>query len=217
MITRSPYKVKKTALLTIAIVTLLIPICNAVTIDGEYNFSGPNGGNVRFANDVIFTQYWIVNTLNQFSAFRMGGGSMGALGFDCETGVNMTIISVSRYQVRYNVSTALAGGVETYVHYNANDYTPRGTNTDSVTYNEGTDIATVTTTGNGVLVTLDYASISQPMVQQLNMVWGLIPLVAATWALDARRQGLLTSKALLLVLALAAVGFVIMAIRTMGY
>ena len=204
----------------IAIVTLLallmVPTVQAFTIDGPTNFQYGTGGNVRFGT-FVSTQLSIVNALNQFNGLRYGGTNYGVLGFECADNVNMTILSVSTYKITYNVSTLAAGSVDTYVHYNRHDETPVGTNTDNVAYDLATDIATVTTTGNGVIVTLNYAGLTDNLISSFDPFIALFPIFMFLFALEAKKRDLINNKAMVYVMIIAAVALVIVAMRAAGF
>ena len=195
---------------------LLVPLAQAFTIDGPTNFQYGTDGNVRFGNTFISTQLRIVNALNQFTTLRYDGNNRGTLGFSCDTGVNMTILSVTRYTIRYNVSTLL-GTVDTYVHYNRNDEIPDGTNTDNIVYDLATDIATVTTTGNGVIVTLNYAGLTDTLVGSFEPFIALFPIAMFLFALEAKKRDLINNRMMVYVMVIAAVGILIYAMRATGF
>ena len=148
---------RKAILPILMIILFMVPVAQCFTIDDpDFSFQATHGGNVRFANQVTTTQINIANTLRRFAALTLGGPNRGVLSFDCDTGVNMTIIAVGANAIVYNISAV--GQVDSYVYYgNRNQNTPTGTNTDAVTYDPATDIVTVTTTGS-VLVTLTYGA-----------------------------------------------------------
>ena len=155
------------------------------TIDGPTNFESANGGIIRFDDSTVSLRYNIYNTLSQFVSLRYGGGNnRGTLAFDCQAGVNMTILGVSNFVVTYNVSTLIPGAVTSYVYYrNHNTVIPVGTNTDSLVFNALTDITTVTTTGNGVIVTLDYTNLQLVSVEDsINIMITIFPIVVIVFA-----------------------------------
>ena len=196
---------------------LIVPVAQCFTIDGLTNFVNSHGGNVQFGDTFTSTQRTVANTLNRFLTLVFGGTNYGTLSFDCDTGVNMTIISVSQYTVIYNVSTAEPGAVNTYVSYARNDNAPTGTNTDTVTYNAATNIATVTTTGNGVLVTLDYATVGSLLAPSINIMIYFIPIIAMLVGLEANKQGIIGNRLFVFVVLIAALAVVAAALRILGY
>ena len=207
--------IKKPCFFFLLIVSLLlVPTINAFTIDGPTNFEGSGGGIVRFDDTFTARQLSIVNALNQFTSLGFGG-NRGTLAFNCDTGVNMTIISVSQYRIRYNVSTLL-GTVDTYVHYNNNDRTPAGTNTDNIVYNQATETATVTTTGNGVIVTLNYAIFSDTLNENFSIFIAMFPIVAFVVSLEAKKRDLISGKLMAYAMIIAVVGLLLVAIRAFG-
>ncbi len=165
---------------------MLVPIANAFTIDGPINFESANGGIVRFDDSTVSLRYNIYNTLSQFGSLRYNAGpNRGTLAFDCQAGVNMTILGVSNFIVTYNVSTLNPGAVTSYVYYrNHNTVPPVGTNTDNLVFNALTDITTVTTTGNGVIVTLDYTNLQLISVEEsINIMIDFFPIVVFVFAM----------------------------------
>jgi len=156
---------RKAILPTLLLMFLLVPVAQCFTIDTpNFNFQATHGGNVRFANAIVTTQIGIVNTIRQFNTFTIGGVNRGALAFDCDTGVNMTITGVTANRVHYTIESV--GQVDSYVYYGNHLYEPTGTNTDNVGFSEATGITTVTTTGN-VAVTLTY-TVSAAEIKSLN-------------------------------------------------
>jgi len=127
----------------------------------------------------------------------------------------MTILGIGPYQIQYSVATALPGAVTTNVYYANNDHLPVGTNTDSVAFNDVTDITTVTTTGN-VIVTLNYANLSGLGISGLEFIWTIFPLVALLSALEAKKRDLVDNKIVVLALVFAFSAFILLAIRTIG-
>ena len=209
---------KKTKIIAISTVFmfLLIPMVHGFAIDGPTNFVYGTGGNVRFDDSTTSTYYRIVNAVSRFSSVRYNGGTnRGRLGFNCQDGVNMTILGIGPYQIQYSVATALPGAVTTNVYYANNDHLPVGTNTDSVAFNDVTDITTVTTTGN-VIVTLNYANLSGLGISGLEFIWTIFPLVALLSALEAKKRDLVDNKIVVLALVFAFSAFILLAIRTIG-
>ena len=209
---------RKAILPILMLILLMVPAAQCFTIDApDFSFQATHGGNVRFANTVTTTQINIANTLTRFARFVSGGSNRGVLAFDCDTGVNMTIISVSQLEVTYNVSTLAAGAVSTYVYYANNDHAPIGTNTDTVTYNPVTDIATVTTTGNGVLVTLSYNTVTSLVEPSINILIYFLPLVALVVGLEAKKYGLIGNTLFAYGMLIAILAVLFTALRSMGY
>lgn len=205
------------AVLLALLLLVFMPVAEAITINGPFNFQGPHGGNVRFGSATVSTQVNIVNALIHLNALTFGGGiNRGALGFDAQTGVNMTILAVNRYTIVYNVSTAIGTPVLTYVHYNRNDHVPTGTNTDNVAYNPATDIATVTTTGDGVIVTLNYATASSLAIQNYNTFLGILPLMMILLSLEMKKRDLVDNKLFIFMMIVGACGLLIVAMRAAG-
>jgi len=206
----------KILLMTVLLVGSIPPIY-AITIDGPYNFQGPHGGNVRFGSSTVTTNIAIVNALNQLSRLQFDGDiNRGTLGFDAQTGVNMTILAVNRYTIIYNVSTAIVNPVLTYVHYNRNDHYPTGTNTDNINYNPATDIATVTTTGDGVIVTLNYATASSLAIENYNTFLGILPVMFILLSLEMKKRDLVDNRLFIFMMIVAAGAFIVIAMRAAG-
>ena len=196
----------------------LVPVAQCFTINApDFNFQATHGGNVRFANTVTTAQINRPTTLTRFGALTTAGNNRGALSFDCDTGVNMTIITVNQLTVTYNVSTLAAGAVNTYITYSTNDHAPIGTNTDTVTYNAATHIATVATTGNGVLVTLNYATISSLIEPSINILIYFIPLLAMLIGLEAKKHDFINNRLFAYIMLIAILGVLFAALRTLGY
>ena len=210
-------KTKSSLFAVLVLSLLLVPMVNAFTIDGPTNFVYGTGGNVRFDDSTTSTYYQIVNAVSRFTSVRDNGGpNRGSLGFDCQDGVNMTILGIGQYQIQYSVATALPGAVTTTVYYANNDHIPVGTNTDTVTFNGVTDITTVTTTGN-VIVTLNYAPITGGTgFNGLELMWTLFPLVALVSALEAKKLGLVDNRIVAFALVFAVSAIILFAIRALG-
>jgi len=210
-------KTKSSLFAVLVLSLLLVPMVNAFTIDGPTNFVYGTGGNVRFDDSTTSTYYQIVNAVSRFTSVRDNGGpNRGSLGFDCQDGVNMTILGIGQYQIQYSVATALPGAVTTTVYYANNDHIPVGTNTDTVTFNGVTDITTVTTTGN-VIVTLNYAPITGGTgFTGLELMWTLFPLVALVSALEAKKLGLVDNRIVAFALVFAVSAIILFAITALG-
>jgi len=205
-------------LLILLLASMPVMLVKGITIDGPYNFQGPQGGNVRFGSATVSTQINIVNALTHLNGLQFGGGiNRGALGFEAQTGVNMTILAVNRYTIIYNVSTANPAPVLTYVHYNRNDNVPTGTNTDNVAYDPATDIATVTTTGDGVIVTLNYATASSLAIENYNAYLSILPLMMILLSLELKNRDLINSKLFIYMMIVAAGAFIVIAMRAAGF
>jgi len=209
---------RKTIMPMFLLLLFLVPVAQCFTINApNFNFQATHGGNVRFANQITTAQINRPATLTRFGALTTSGNNRGALSFDCDTGVNMTIISINELTITYNVSTLAPGAVNTYVTYSTNDHVPIGTNTDTVTYNTATHIATVTTTGNGVLVTLNYATVSSLLEPSINILIYFIPLLAMLIGLEAKNHDLINNRLFVYIMLIALLGVLFAALRTMGY
>jgi len=170
-------------LILIMCMLYVLPLAYGVTIDGPVNFV-QDGGNVRFGSAFTVDQYDRYNSLSTFTDLNWGSGTF-TLGFDCETGVNMTIISIATYELRYRVNTAASGAVNTYVYYDGYGTPVSSTNTDSVNYNPLTRTTTVETTGNDVIVTLKYGGVGSEV---MTLITGGF-LVQAIWLITATAIG----------------------------
>lgn len=211
------HSLTKILLLALLLASMPVMLAEAITINGPYNFQGPHGGNVIFDSATISSRVNIVNALIQLNGLTFGGGAnRGALGFDAQTGVNMTILAVNRYTIVYNVSTAIGTPVLTYVHYNQNDHVPTGTNTDNINYNPGTDIATVTTTGDGVIVTLNYATASSLAIENYNTFLGILPVMFLLLSLEMKKRDLVDNRLFIFMMIVAAGALIIVAMRAAG-
>jgi len=205
---------RRQLLTLIALTALLVAPTYAFTIDGPTNFQ-QGGGIVRFGTDVTSYQYSIVNNIMQFNHYNDGDALQhGVLGFDAGTGVNMTVLNVAEYTVRYNVSCAGVG--ITYVMYNAQNHAPTGTNTDNIAYDAATKIATVTTTGN-VVVTLNYGGLSDTASQGLEPFIALFPIVVMALAFEIRKAEIIDNKMFIYVIVIAVVALAILLLRNAGF
>ena len=211
------HRSKKLYFVVLVLSLFLVPMAQGFTIDGPTNFVYGTGGNVRFDDSTTSTYYQIVNAVSRFTSIRDNGGpNRGTLGFDCQDGVNMTILGIGQYQIQYSVATALPGAVTTTVYYANNDHLPVGTNTDTVTFNAVTDTTTVTTTGN-VIVTLDYAPLTGGTgFTGLELMWSLFPLVALVSALQAKKYGFADNRIVAFALVFAVSAFILFAITALG-
>jgi len=194
------------------------PTVHAFTIDApNFNFQATHGGNVRFANQVTSTQINVANTLRRFAALTLGGPNRGVLSFDCDTGVNMTIIAVGTDAIIYNISAV--GQVDSYVYYgNRNQATPTGTNTDAITYDPVTDIVTVTTTGS-VLVTLTYGATTTDLTgtgSDLITAFLLITIVSIFLYVGGSKVGISNESLLNIIIVIAFFMAVVYMMAGMG-
>jgi hypothetical protein len=190
------------ALITIM---LMIPLANAVTIDGPTNFIGPHGGTTRF-NIVAATQINVINNIWRFTGFSIGGVARGNMGFDCNTGTNMTITGVSANQVTYTVASPAAS--TQYIYY-ANRQPNRGTGATTLIYDDSTGIATVTAP-NGATVILDYSA-AVPIINQTSNYLPLLAIsliVMAGGLVLAGMRGELTPQSIIVVV-IASVALII--------
>jgi len=147
---------RKAMLPLMFLMLLMVPAAQCFTInDPLFNFQATHGGNVRFANSVVTAQIKVVNAITQFNTLVVGGVNRGNLAFDCDTGSVMVITGVTWNTVQYTITAV--GQVDSYVRYGDRPFEPTGTNTDTITYVDGTNTAIVTTTGN-VAVTLTYTT-----------------------------------------------------------
>jgi len=160
-----------------------LPIVYGVTIEGPVNFV-QDGGNVRFGSTFTMDQYDLYNGLSTFTDLTWGSGTF-TLGFDCETGVNMTIISISTYELRYRVNTDEAGSINTYVYYSGYGRPVTSTNTDSITYNTLTRTTTVKTTGDNIIVTLKYGGVGSEVMVLITGGY----ILEAIWLITATAMG----------------------------
>lgn len=136
---------RKTALTLIILTAMLVPMVNAVTIDGPMNFMR-EGGYVRLGNDGVSNQITVANTVYRFSNLIITRNTE-TLGFDCATGQIMTINSVTVSEINYNVTGVQA----TYI--NRPGYGPPTEITGgTATYDATTQITTVTPAAAGGII-----------------------------------------------------------------
>lgn len=196
---------------------LAAPMAYGLTIDGPINFVIGDGGNIRFDDPTVTNQIRAVNTLLRLNNLQYDGGTnRGALAFDCQAGVNMTIQSVNRYEITYLVETDIILPVTTYVYYQNNDNSPVGTNTETIVFNDATDVTTVTTVGNSVTVTLNYANLSGIGITGLEYFLSIFPLIAFFGALEAKKRDLISNRIVVAALVFALAAIVLLVIRATG-
>jgi len=164
----------KTTLILLTVFSLLTPLAYAFDIDGPTNFQGPGGGNVVFAT---FTsrQLSIVNAINRFTTTIFGGVGTGTVGFDCDTGDNMTIVTITPTSVSYTVTGA--GDQRIYFQGYGKPTTITG---GTVTLGAG-DSLVVTTTGPRTVV-LTWNTNFNNLVDDITgylVVLALVPMVLA--------------------------------------
>ena len=209
---------RKAILPILMIILFMVPVAQCFTIDDpDFSFQATHGGNVRFANQVTSTQINVANTLRRFAALTLGGPNRGVLSFDCDTGVNMTIIAVGTDTIIYNISAV--GQVDSYVYYgNRNQATPTGTNTDAITYDPVTDIVTVTTTGS-VLVTLTYGATTTDLTgtgSDLINAFLLITIVSIFLYVGGSKVGISNESLLNIIIVIAFFMAVVYMMAGMG-
>jgi len=151
-------------LILVMLLLMFAPHVYAVTFEGPINFVGSHGGNVRFGSTFTATQFAWVNGLNRFESLAWGGSTRGALWFDCDPTVNMTVTQINKKQVAYTVYTGAAGDVTSYVYYlqtssgGVTAPTSITANGNPATYSHSatTGITSVTTNGSPVNVLVSY-------------------------------------------------------------
>jgi len=198
--------------LTLIIITaLLTPIVHAVTIDGPTNFQGPHGGIVRYTT-LSTTQINIAQGIWRLAGARSGAANLGAIGFDCSTGVTMTMQSLTRDQVRYTV----AGTGTQYVYYRGRHPTTQ-LGAATMVYDDATGIATLTAP-TGASVTIWYSQASTGLVDAQNIVILLLPLLVLAVAVNDFRNDMLGSGTVWrIVLMVAVFGFMAWLFASWGY
>jgi len=215
---------KHRAIVILLTLLLLVPIANAAIIDGPTNFINSHGGIVRYDITPTVSQISIVNNLIRFANLRLGGVSMGNLGFDCITGVNMTITGITHNTVIYTIETALPGAVTSYIYYRRDvgmNQLTRPVNVAGGTYTwaAGTSTTTVTTTGTPITVIVTYGSdIATPVLGGSILIWALMPfLVLAIAIRDFRRGELGVDTLYRIVFAGAMIAFMSYLFGSWGY
>jgi len=202
---------------------LLVPIAQAITIDGPTNFQSSGGGNVVYAITPTISQIGIINTLTRFTNLRTGGINMGNLGFDCETDVNMTITGITHNTITYTIETGLVPAVDSYVYYRrtvgAVLTAPLTVTGGTSTYAAGTGILTVSTTGAAVPVTITYGmDVASPMIAASAIIWALFPFLILVLSIQDYKEGQLGVDTLYKILFTGvAIAFMSWLFGTWGY
>ena len=215
---------KKPILLIIIASILMVPMVYGLTIDGPTNFQSSGGGNVRYQLTPIVSQINIINTLTRFNRLRLGGVNMGNLGFDCDTGVNMTVTGINHNTVTYLIETGAGPAVDSYIYYRRDIGLNQLTSPASVTggtwtYNDGTDVLTVTTLGASVPVIVTYGmDVSSPLLSGSTLIWTLIPFLALTIGIgDYRNEEFGQDTLMKIVLMGTIIAFFAWLFGTWGY
>ena len=203
---------------------LLVPIAQAITIDGPTNFQYGAGGNVRYTITPTVTQIGIINTLTRFANLRTGGVNMGNLGFDADTDVNMTITAITHNTVSYTVETALPGVVNTYIYYrrnlDLNQLTSPVTVTGGLfTYAPATGTTTVRTTGAAVNIVVTYGmDIGSPLIDASSLIWALMPFLVLVISIgDYKNQDFGSGTLMKIMLMGALITFMSWLFNSWGY
>lgn len=129
----------------------LIPSVYAINFQGNINYIGVGGGNVTFNQNFVANSLTWINGLTRFQAFRWTGNNLGGIGFDTDAGTNMTVLNVGATQINYNISNPILALSTQRVFY-GDKGRPTITGGVITNYNDGTDIVTVTTLGDAVVV-----------------------------------------------------------------
>ena len=200
---------------------MLVPLTQAITIDGPTNFENSHGGIVRYDFTAIVSQIGIVNTLTRFTNLRTGGINMGNLGFDCDTDVTMTITGITHNSISYTIETGLVPAVDSFVYYRRTVGTAL---TAPVTVTGGTwtyagGILTVATTGASVPVVVTYGmDIASPMFAASALIWALFPFLILVLGIQDARAGTLGVDTLYKILFIGVmVAFMAWLVGTWGY
>jgi hypothetical protein len=215
----------KVILLGLTLAALMVPLVYAITFIGAINYVGPHGGNTTFSQN--FTAYSLTygTGLNQFTSMVWGGNLRGNFGVDADAGVNVTVTAIGRDQVTYTVTTLAPGNVDTYIYYYRNisggaklraptEVTANGA-AAPFTYAGG--VASITTTGSPVTVVATYGVGDVGAGDTLDILLQLLPLVALIVALEARRLDLIGNRIMVMVMLVAAVGFMVWLFHAYGY
>ncbi len=92
--------------MVISVISVIVPSAFALTVDGPTVFQGPGGGNITFESETVILQMEVVNKIYRFVADVFGGEGVGVIGFDCDSGYNMTIINIAPNTLTYTISGA---------------------------------------------------------------------------------------------------------------
>ena len=202
---------------------LFVPLTQAIVIDGPTNFENSHGGIVRYDITPTVSQIGIVNTLIRFTTLRIGGTNMGNLGFDCDTDVNMTITGITRNSIAYTIETGLVPAVDSFVYYRKNVgvalTAPLTVTGGTFTYNAGTGLLTIATTGAAVNVVVTYGQdIASPMFAASGLIWALFPFLILVLGIQDLRAGQLGVDTLYKILFTGvAIAFIAWLVGTWGY
>ena len=95
---------RKATIPFLVLMLFTVPLAQCFTIDNPtYNFVGPKGGNTRYATTAIIDE---MNTLTfRIINFLYTGYIVSEVGFDCDTGANMTILNVEVDSLTYNITS----------------------------------------------------------------------------------------------------------------
>ncbi len=92
--------------MVITVFSVIVPSAFALTVDGLTVFQGPGGGNITFESETVILQMEVVNKIYRFVADVFGGEKAGVIGFDCDSGYDMTIINIAPNTLSYTISGA---------------------------------------------------------------------------------------------------------------
>lgn len=133
----------------ILLILILVPIANAFTIDDPtFNFVTPRGGILRYATVAQLTSWDLVTYI--ITNLIYTGHIAPEVIFDCETGVNMTILDVQIDSLTYNVSAV--GEKHQYIYFNGYAEPASTVGLDSYIYNSGNKTLTITSTGDTEII-----------------------------------------------------------------
>jgi len=169
------------------------------TIDGPVIFQGPGGGLVRFQNDFLVRQYNTIAGVNRFTGTSWLGVGTGNTGFDCDTGDNMTITSITATSLTYTIS----GAGQQRIYFQGYGL-PNEITGGTVIVGAGNTL-TVTTLGVGT-VTLSWFTKVNNIVNDITgyiVVIALVPMIlAGAFIIKAMEEGELTMQQFIFVLGL---------------
>lgn len=215
----------KSLLVLIVFTSILLPMVYAVTFIGPVNYIATHGGIVHFSQTFTAQSLTYSKGLNFFTALFWGGTLRGNLGFDADSGVNLTVTSILSNRITYTVETLSGTPVQTYVHYRRSvglypASAPNEVTGGTWTYNQGTQVITVTTSGSPVTVTIEYygATVSPPLFDAANILVALLPLMIIAVVISDVKEGVFgmgtAGKSLLLIVVITVLAWII---RGWGY
>ena len=74
----------------------------------------------------------------------------------------------------------------------------------------------VTTTGDGVIVTLNYATASSLAIENYNTFLGILPVMFILLSLEMKKRDLVDNRLFIFMMIVAAGAFIVIAMRAAG-